>query len=152
MRQVARYRHQKKADSSSLSITMKYMLEEGVSPVMCDREEVKIGERRNFVTPDGSSNSALPHQYLEASITSSRLSSFFEENVQLESGNKATWDIDRLQGEGIFEDILRPAFGMITHMDQIGATNNTMRYVSDHDAFHESLVISAGKKKQLEFW
>ncbi|KAL6908670.1 hypothetical protein GGI43DRAFT_393331 [Trichoderma evansii] len=152
MRQVARYRHQKKADSSLFSITMKYKLEESVSPVMCDRGQVKIGERRNFVSPDGSSNSALPHQYLEASITSSRLSSFFEENVQLESGNKATWNVDHLQSQGVFEDILRPAFGMITHMDQIGASNNTMRYVSDHDAFHESLVTSAGKKKKLEFW
>ncbi|PTB46645.1 hypothetical protein M441DRAFT_126041 [Trichoderma asperellum CBS 433.97] len=152
MRQVAKYRHQKKADSSILCITMKHLLEEGISPVMCDRGQVKIGERRHFDTPDGASNSALPHQYLEASITSSRLSSFFEENVQLESGNKAAWDIKQLESEGVFEDILRPAFGMITHMDHIGASNNTMRYVSNHDAFHEALVVSAGKKKKLEFW
>lgn len=152
MRQVAKYRHQKKDDSSILSITMKNLLEEGTSPVMCDREEVQVGQRRQFVTPDGSSNSALPQKYLEASITSSCLSSLFEENVQLESGDKVAWDIDHLEGEGVFGDILRPAFGMITHMDQIGASNNTMRYVSNHDAFHEAVVVAAGKKKKLEFW
>lgn len=152
MRQVARYRHQKKADSSLLSITMKYVLEESISPVICHRTRIKVGERRNFVTPDDSAHSVLPHQYLEASITSSHLSSFFEENVQLESGNKATWDIDRLKGEGVFEDILRPAFGMITRMDQIGASNDTMRYFSNFDAFHEAVVVSAGKKKKKDFW
>ncbi|UKZ63225.1 uncharacterized protein TrAtP1_004454 [Trichoderma atroviride] len=152
MRQVAEYRHQGKADNSLLSITMKYILKEGISPVMCDRNRIKIADRRNFTTPDGSANSALPHQYMEASITSARLSSLFEENVQLESGNKAAWDMDLLDGEGVFGDILRPAFGMVTHMDSIGASNNTRRYVSNTDAFHEPVVVSTGKKKMMEFW
>jgi hypothetical protein len=130
---------------------MKYTLKEGISPILGDRNQLKIGENRTFVTPDGSTNSALPHQYLEASITSSRLSSLFEENVQLETGHKTSWDVDFLKSEGIFEDIIRPAFGMVTHMDAIGASNNTMRYASNHDAFHEA-VISAGRKKILEFW
>jgi hypothetical protein len=70
MRQVAKYRHQGKADSSLLSVAMKYTLKEGISPILGDRNQLKIGENRTFVTPDGSTNSALPHQYLEASITS----------------------------------------------------------------------------------
>ncbi|PNP42555.1 hypothetical protein TGAMA5MH_05296 [Trichoderma gamsii] len=152
MRQVAKFRHQGKADSSLLSIAMKHILKEGISPVMCDRNRMKIAERRKFITPDGSASSDLPHQYMEASITSSRLSPLFEENVQLESGNKTAWDMGLLEGQGVFGDILRPAFGMVTHMDSIGASNNTRRYVSNHDPFHEPAVVSAGKKKKIEFW
>lgn len=152
MRQVAKFRHQGKADSSLLSIAMKHILKEGISPVMCDRNRMKIAERRKFITPDGSASSDLPHQYMEASITSSRLSTLFEENVQLESGNKTAWDMGLLEGQGLFGDILRPAFGMVTHMDSIGASNNTRRYVSNHDPFHEPAVVSAGKKKKMEFW
>ncbi|KAK1250195.1 hypothetical protein MKX08_010198 [Trichoderma sp. CBMAI-0020] len=152
MRQVAKYRHEGKADNSLLSITMKYVLKEGSSPVMCDRNRIKIAERRNFATPDGSANSALPHQYMEASITSACLSHLFEENVLLESGDKAAWDVDLLEAEGVFGDILRPAFGMVTHMDSIGASNNTRRYVSNSDSFHEPVVVPTGKKKMMEFW
>lgn len=152
MRQVAKYRHQGKADSSLFSITMKFILKEGISPVMCDGSQMKIAERRKFITPDGSASSDLPHQYMEASITSSRLSSLFEQNVQLESGNKTAWDMDLLEGEGVFGDMLRPAFGMVARMDSIGASNNTRRYVSNHDPFHEPVVVSAGKKKMMEFW
>ncbi|KAL7901185.1 hypothetical protein HDV63DRAFT_190458 [Trichoderma sp. SZMC 28014] len=152
MRQVAKYRHQGKADSSLLSVTMKHILKEGLSPVMCDGNRMKIAERRKFITPDGSASSDLPHQYIEASITSSRLSSLFEQNVQLESGNKTAWDMDLLKGEGVFEDMFRPAFGMVARMDSIGASNNTRRYVSNHDPFLEPAIVSAGKKKMMEFW
>lgn len=152
MRQVAKYRHQKKADTSLLSITMNYTMEEGVSPVIRDRTKMRLEEKQKYIISDGASNSALPHQYLEASITSSRVSALFEENVKLESGDKAAWNTDLLEEEGIFGDILRPAFGMITHMDLIGASNNTTRYVGDQDSFHEPLVVSAGKKKVVEFW
>ncbi|KAL7927500.1 hypothetical protein ACQKWADRAFT_276948 [Trichoderma austrokoningii] len=152
MRQVAKYRHEKKVDNSLLSITMNYTLEESVSPAICGRTEKNLGKKRKFVISDGASNSALPHQYLEASITSSRVSALFEENVRLGNGDKATWNTDLLEEQGVFGDILRPAFGMITHMDLIGASNNSMRYVGDQDAFHEPALVSAGKKKVVEFW
>jgi hypothetical protein len=131
---------------------MTHVLEESVSPAKTIRGSMKVGGKKSFASPNGSSNSALPHQYLEASITSSRLCPFFEENTQFECGDKTTWDVDHLERKGVFEDILRPAFGMITHMDHIGSSNNTMGGVSDQDAFHEALVVSGVKKKKLEFW
>ncbi|KAM0254451.1 hypothetical protein ACHAQJ_006791 [Trichoderma viride] len=152
MRQVARYRHPKQTDNSLLSITMTHVLEERSSPSQTNRGFREVGEERSFVSPKSSSNSALPHQYVEASITSSRLRPFLEENIQFECGDKATWDVGYLESEGVFEDMLRPAFGMVTHMDHIGLSNNTMGGASDQDAFHEALVVSGVKKKKMEFW
>lgn len=145
MRQVARYRHGKKRDSSVLTVTMTYPMEDSMST---DERGIRI-----FARSKVSLNSALPNQYFEASITSSRLRHHFRKNVNLEYGDKATWDTDQLESEGVFEDILRPAFGMISHMDHIGSSNDTMRGITDQDAFHEALVESdVKKKKKWAFW
>ncbi|KAL6868638.1 hypothetical protein J3F83DRAFT_707298 [Trichoderma novae-zelandiae] len=148
MRQVARYRHGKKKDSSVLTITMTYSMEESLST---DRARGAQGVRV-FACPKSSLNSALPHQYVVASITSSRLSRHFSKNVDLEYGDKAAWDTDQLESDDVFEDMLRPAFGMISHMDHIGSSNDTMRDTNDLDAVHDALVESDGKKKKWAFW
>ncbi|KAL7790977.1 hypothetical protein V8C37DRAFT_383033 [Trichoderma ceciliae] len=152
MRQIARYHHGKEDGNSVLSITMTHVLEESVSTV--DTNQAIRGEgKKRFACPKGSWNSAIPNQYLEASITSSRLLPYLQENIDFECGDKATWDTSHLESAGVFEDILRPALGMITHMDPIGSSNNTMRGVNDQDAFHEALVESdAMKKKKYTFW
>ncbi|UKZ77606.1 hypothetical protein TrVFT333_005330 [Trichoderma virens FT-333] len=147
MRRVARYHHGKKRDSSVLTVTMTYSMEESLVG-----GKRRAGAVRVFACPTTSLNSALPHKYFEASLTSSRLGHHFDQNVNLEYGDKTTWDTDQLASENVFEDMLRPAFGMISHMDHIGSSNNTMRGVTDEDAFHESLVEVDVKKKKWAFW
>ncbi|KAL7936095.1 hypothetical protein V8C35DRAFT_278324 [Trichoderma chlorosporum] len=147
MRRVARYHHGKKRDSSVLTVTMTYSLEESLS-----NGKKNVGAVRVFACPNTSMNSALPHKYFEASLTSSRLRRHFDHNVNLEYGDKTGWDTDQLESEGVFDDMLRPAFGMVSDMDHIGASNNTMRGVTDEDAFHESLVEVDVKKKKWAFW
>ncbi|PTB64469.1 hypothetical protein BBK36DRAFT_6805 [Trichoderma citrinoviride] len=148
MRQVARYRHGKKRDSSVLTVTMTYSMEESSST-----DKTRGAERlRVFACPKSSMNSALPHQHVVASITSSRLSRYLDKNVKLEYGDKAAWDADQLESENVFEDMLRPAFGMISHMDHIGSSNDTMRDTNDLDAIHDALVESDAKKKKWAFW
>ncbi|RFU79520.1 hypothetical protein TARUN_2727 [Trichoderma arundinaceum] len=149
MRQVARYRHGKESGSSVLSVTMIHVMEE---KALGDEEGTDLDESRLFALSNSSQNSALPHQHLEASISSSRMQQYLNENVSFECGDKATWDMESLESEGIFEDILRPAFGMISHMDPIGSSNNTMGGFSDQAAFHESMVETDVKKRKWTFW
>ncbi|KAL6895782.1 hypothetical protein HDV57DRAFT_521073 [Trichoderma longibrachiatum] len=148
MRQVARYRHGKKRDSSVLMVTMTFPMEESSSTDKARGEE-KV---RLFACPKSSVNSALPHQHVVASVTSSRLGRYFDKNVTLEYGDKAAWDTDQLESENVFEDMLRPAFGMISHMDHVGSSNDTMRDTNDLDAIHDALVESDAKKKKWVFW
>ncbi|KAL7803736.1 hypothetical protein V8C44DRAFT_369438 [Trichoderma aethiopicum] len=148
MRQVAQYRHGKKRDSSVLTVTMTFPMEESSSTDKARGEE-KV---RLFACPKSSVNSALPHQHVVASVTSSRLGRYFDKNVTLEYGDKAAWDTDQLESENVFEDMLRPAFGMISHMDHVGASNDTMRDTNDLDAIHDALVESDAKKKKWVFW
>ncbi|PNP53966.1 hypothetical protein THARTR1_05653 [Trichoderma harzianum] len=149
MRRVARYRHGKKKDHSVLTVTMSYSMEESLSSGRRGAGAVRV-----FACPKTSLNSALPHKYFEASLTSSRLRHHFDQNVNLEYGDKTMWNTDQLEAEGVFEDMLRPAFGMVSHMDHIGSSNDTMRGVTDQDAFHESLVEVDVKKKNKKwaFW
>ncbi|KAL7802867.1 hypothetical protein V8C43DRAFT_322874 [Trichoderma afarasin] len=149
MRRVARYCHGKKKDHSVLTITMSYSMEESLSSGRRGAGAVRV-----FACPKTSLNSALPQKYFEASLTSSRLRHHFNQNVNLEYGDKTTWNTDQLEAESVFEDMLRPAFGMISHMDHIGSSNDTMRGVTDQDAFHESLVEVDVKKKNKKwaFW
>ncbi|KAF3075483.1 hypothetical protein CFAM422_002370 [Trichoderma lentiforme] len=149
MRRVARYCHGKKKDHSALTVTMSYSMEESLSSGRRGAGAVRV-----FACPKTSLNSALPQKYFEASLTSSRLRHHFNQNVNLEYGDKTTWNTDQLEAESVFEDMLRPAFGMISHMDHIGSSNDTMRGVTDQDAFHESLVEVDVKKKNKKwaFW
>jgi len=39
-------------------------------------------------------------------------------------GQSAKWTADVLKDEGVFEDICRPALGMIPRMDDIGLAND----------------------------
>lgn len=148
MRRVARYCHGKKKDHSVLTITMSYSMEESLSSGRRGAGAVRV-----FACPKTSLNSALPQKYFEASLTSSRLRHHFNQNVNLEYGDKTTWNTDQLETENVFEDMLRPAFGMVSHMDHIGSSNDTMRGVTDQDAFHESLVeVDVKKNKKWAFW
>ncbi|KAL7960034.1 hypothetical protein V8C34DRAFT_322344 [Trichoderma compactum] len=149
MRRVARYRHGKKKDHSVLTVKMGYSMEESLSSGRRGAGAVRV-----FACPKASLNSALPQKYFEASLTSSRLRHHFDQNVNLEYGDKTTWNTDQLEAENVFEDMLRPAFGMVSHMDHIGSSNDTMRGVIDQDAFHESLVEVDVKKKNKKwaFW
>ncbi|KAL7819677.1 hypothetical protein V8C26DRAFT_24165 [Trichoderma gracile] len=148
MRQVAQYRHGKKRDSSVLTVTLTCQMEESSSiDKSRDAEKVRI-----FACPKSSVNSALPHQHVVASVTSSRLSRYFDKNVKLEYGDKAEWDTDQLESENVFEDMLRPALGMVSHMDHVGSSNDTMRDTNDLDAIHDALVESDTKKKKWVFW
>lgn len=148
MRRVARYCHGKKKDHSVLTVTMSYSMEESLSSGRRGAGAIRV-----FACPKTSLNSALPQKYFEASLTSSRLRHHFNQNVNLEYGDKTTWNTDQLEAESVFEDMLRPAFGMISHMDHIGSSNDTMRGVTDQDAFHESLVeVDVKKNKKWAFW
>ncbi|KAK1240828.1 hypothetical protein MKX07_006261 [Trichoderma sp. CBMAI-0711] len=148
MRQVAKYRHGKKRDSSVLTVTLTCPMEESSSTDKSrDAEAVRV-----FACPKSSVNSALPHQHVVASVTSSRLSRYFDKNVKLEYGDKAAWDTNQLESENVYEDMLRPAFGMISHMDNVGSSNDTMRDTNDLDAIHDALVESDAKKKKWVFW
>lgn len=55
-----------------------------------DKRGKNYGVSRIFASPKGSSNSNLPHEYIEASITSSLAVRHFRENLDLEFGDKPT--------------------------------------------------------------
>ncbi|KAG9257913.1 uncharacterized protein F5Z01DRAFT_644564 [Emericellopsis atlantica] len=67
--------------------------------------------------------SAAPTEWIEASITSSILECSLEENVQLEFGQAPAWSVTNLETAGAFDDICRPALGMIARMDHVGQRN-----------------------------
>ncbi|KAH6606426.1 hypothetical protein Trco_005579 [Trichoderma cornu-damae] len=128
-------------------VTIKFPQETGLR---ADIQTISMRQVARYHQKKQGGDSVL--SYFEASITSSRLPRYFDENINFECGDKATWDVSRLESEGIFEDILRPAFGMITHMDPIGSSNSAIRGIDDQDAFHEALVEPDANKKKPVFW
>lgn len=93
-----------------------------------------------------------PCLWYEASVSSGRAQQLFAENVDLEFGDRTCWDCEQLDREGVFEDICRPALGMITRMDAIGLLNDNGLRQKGQASFKDSLVEAKERRGDVVFW
>lgn len=140
IRHVAQYRH-KKAGGSMLSLTMIKRL------VPAGRQEKRM---KWSVTRQHTKGA--PYLFYKASVSSVRAEELFAENRAMKLGEETTWDCDKLEKEGVFEDICRPAFGMVTRMNHIGLLNDNGLGMKGVDAFNDSLAEAKERGGIVSFW
>ncbi|PHH88197.1 hypothetical protein CDD83_7856 [Cordyceps sp. RAO-2017] len=142
VRRVARYR-QEGASASVLSLTMTQRLA---------RRETR-GNRETWDTSRAARlNKGVPGLWYEASVSSLRGREMLAENARLRIGEKASWDCDMLEAEGVIEDICRPALGMITQMDHIGQLNHNGLRMGADGSCHDTEAEAQERAGGLKFW
>lgn len=119
IRQSAEYRN-KKTGGSMLTVNMFRTVRKSLDFYKNDKTAFR--GICNLSNPDLDVES--PSLWFEASISSVRAKELFTENIRLPFGDSTSWGCEHLEADGVFEDICRPALGMITRMDGIGSANN----------------------------
>ncbi|PNY22577.1 Uncharacterized protein TCAP_07099 [Tolypocladium capitatum] len=140
IRHVAQYRHQE-TGGSMLSITMTKTL----APAERQEKRMKWCVTRQHTK-------GAPYIFYQASVSSVRAEELFGENRDMKLGQETTWDSDKLEKEGVFEDICRRAFGMVTHMNHIGLLNDNGLSMKGVNAFNDSLVEAKERGGNAAFW
>ncbi|KAM4055050.1 hypothetical protein HRG_005859 [Hirsutella rhossiliensis] len=128
IRHAARYR-QTQETGSILTVAMTKRLVPG------EKHEKRMKWRLGQKLYEG-----VPCLWYEVSVSSGRARDLFAENVGMAFGDRTSWDCEQLDREGVFEDICRPALGMITQMDEIGLLNDNGLRQKGHRSFHDSLA------------
>ncbi|KAF4453832.1 hypothetical protein F53441_3518 [Fusarium austroafricanum] len=115
IRHEAKYRNGAKGPSC-LKITMTRIVQ-GVPGIPKERYR---GQSVPVAAPKG----GQPSQWFEASISSIRAEGELQENISLEFGEKTHWTPENLESQGVFNAICEPALRMVSHMDQVGNSND----------------------------
>ncbi|POR39804.1 Uncharacterized protein TPAR_00024 [Tolypocladium paradoxum] len=140
IRHVAQYRHQE-TGGSMLSLTMVKRL----VPAGKQAKRMKWSVTRQHTK-------GAPYLFYEASVSSVRAEELFAENRDMRLGEETTWDCDKLEREGVFEDLCRRAFGMVTQMNHIGLLNDNGLGMKGMDAFNDSLAEAKERGRNDKFW
>jgi hypothetical protein len=90
-------------------------------------------------------------EWIEASILSARAENHFEENKSLSFAERTGWTCAKLEEDGVFRDICRPALSMVTLMDHIGSLNDNKQGPCGHASAVEQQPSPAETSK-YEFW
>lgn len=98
-----------------------------------------------------------PHQWIEASISSSILEGILGRNVRMGFAERSRWTSEELKAAGAFEDICRPGLDMISCMDGIGAANDNGRGPSgqtsvDGPSRSRGSGNGIGSTTKFEYW
>jgi hypothetical protein len=93
-----------------------------------------------------------PDEWFEAHLSSWRAEDIFRENAEMQFGQRASWAAGTLDNEGIFQDIYRPAWGMIPLMDNIGsATDDAHAHAAGVNRDGRACPRGSGERK-FEYW
>ena len=65
-----------------------------------------------------------PDQWVGASLLSNQAEKLFASNLGLKFGSRAPWTPNDLDNGGMFENLCRKGFDMVSHMDEVGIHNN----------------------------
>ncbi|RDA85637.1 hypothetical protein CP532_3536, partial [Ophiocordyceps camponoti-leonardi (nom. inval.)] len=114
VRHVARYRQSKKSNSL-LTVAMVRKL---------DKDERRENRRKWHTSPPRSPIRGTPIIWYEASVSSLPGREMFAENANMTLGGRASYTCDELEASGVFEDVCRPGFSMMSQMDDIGLLND----------------------------
>ncbi|KAK5990541.1 hypothetical protein PT974_08810 [Cladobotryum mycophilum] len=148
IRQVAKYRQ--KRQGSELVITAFTTMEETTTNQ--EGSGTATHRRKIWSRRSGNGNGAIPCRWFEAAISSPRAQTLFDQNKVLEFGQRASWDVQQLENDGILQEICQPALSMAASLDLIGCTNNNEQRLDARDAFHNGLMEQKGKKVPFVFW
>jgi hypothetical protein len=144
-------RYQSKASSSSL-LEVRLIRPLRVGILAESKMLVRIQARSQFAA--ASRVSCPPGQlgeWIEASILSARAEECFEENKSLSFAERTGWTCTKLEEDGVFHDICRPALSMVTLMDHIGTWNDNKQGPRGHSSAIEQQPLQAESSK-FEFW
>lgn len=142
VRHVARYRLGRKSNSL-LSVTMVRKLDKG------ERQ----GTRRQWQT----GQARVPYRgtpiiWYEATLSSLKAEEMLAENRDMTVGSRVSWDCDRLEAEGVFEDVCRPGFGIITQMDDIGQLNDNGLRMATLNSRRPTEAADKRRGKDYSYW
>lgn len=85
-------------------------------------------------------------------MSSTRAQDVFAGNAGLAFGDRAPWDCEQLEREGVFEDICRPAFGMVGQLDGIGLLNDNGLRQRGRCSFQDPLAEAKERRREMVFW
>lgn len=121
MRQVAEYENQACRDSILLvTVTQQMVMRRSDRQQEQTKGNIRVSARSRPVCH----KSTRPSQWVEASIQSRRGRDILEANLELQLGDKAEWDHEQLESDGVLEAICLPAMAMVGEMDYIGLHND----------------------------
>ncbi|PHH78784.1 hypothetical protein CDD80_6240 [Ophiocordyceps camponoti-rufipedis] len=142
VRHVARYRLGRNSNSL-LSVTMVRKLDKG------ERQ----GTRRQWQT----GQARVPYRgtpiiWYEAALSSLKAEQMLAENRDMTVGSRASWDCERLEAEGVLDDVCRPAFGIITQMDDIGQLNDNGLRMATLNSRRPTEAVDKRRGKDYSYW
>ncbi|KAF4419506.1 hypothetical protein FACUT_11412 [Fusarium acutatum] len=101
------------------------------------------------VTPPGNGR---PSQWFETSISSIRAEDIFQENIDLEFGDKTHWTPEILHHQGVFKAISEPALQMVRKMDHVGDSNLNGQGPRSDQQSYSAAQDSKARQKGKYFW
>ncbi|KAL3964053.1 hypothetical protein ACCO45_001057 [Purpureocillium lilacinum] len=140
VRHVAKYRQGERGRSELSIIMMKRM------------NLSQWRDRRANWVAGSPGQDGYPVTSYEASITSLRAKELLMENQNMTIGQRASWDCDLLEAEGVFEAICWPALSMIASMDEIGTLNDNGQRLTAQRSFNDTTAGGSQRRGKTVFW
>lgn len=103
-------------------------------------------------TPGDYNRINKPGEWFEMSLSSRRVEELFQENAGMDFGQAAGWTAEALDNEGVFGDICRPAFSMVSMMDGIGLANDNGLAAMVGGAHLRGSSTKGNGQRKYEYW